>query len=311
MICFGTHRFVLRNHNSVRGYLLGDFHLGARAVEKDRIKQTVATIEQDDNCFVMLLGDLVEAISIDDKRFDPDAVDPDVVPIDKLFEIVSLEVDYASRLLEPIREKIVGSVAGNHEDTIYKRHGGFHPTAMIAKNLGLAYRTFTTQRAGWVNIVGQVQSSRISVPVLIHHGYGGGRTKGNTVNKLANWASQFPDARVVGMGHMHDPNVLSLPPYMRFRREKLHEQHTLLIAAGAFMRSYPEHRSYVEAGALPPKAMTCPHVELEFFRTGHSRQPGFKMRKEWNKHTASAICPGNRHQFWGQFVLFEPKHRST
>lgn len=278
MICFGTHRVALQNHGKVRVYFLGDLHFGASATETERVDETVGTIAADDRGVVFLMGDLVDAISIDDKRFDPDELDPKVVPLRRLFEVTQCQIDYTAEKLDPIAPQIVAAVAGNHEDKLYKRHGGLHPIEAICQKLGMDPHLYTTQMAGWFNLIGQVQNSRISVPIAAHHGFGGGRTKGNTGNKLVQWAIQFPDARVVAMGHMHDPNVLSLPPYMRFRRERLHEQNTMLICAGAFMRSYPEHRSYVEMKGLPPKALACPYVEIEFFRSGHSRKPGFTMR---------------------------------
>lgn len=278
MLCFGTRRIALKSHDTVRVYFLGDLHVGASASELVRVRNTIERIRDDPQGLVFLLGDLVDAISMDDKRFDPEALDGDVVPLSKLFEISRLEVEYVEGMLEPVADRIVGSVAGNHEDSIYKRHGGAHPTEEIARSLGLPPEKATSQRAGWFNLVARIGCSHIEVPIAVHHGFGGGRTKGNVCNKLVTWAAQFPDARVVAMGHMHDPNVLSLPPYMRFRRNGLHEQSTLLIAAGAFMRSYPPHRSYVEAMGLPPRSMSCPYAEIEFFRRGKNRNAGFRMR---------------------------------
>lgn len=278
MIYFGKREVSLKNHDTVRVYFLGDLHLGNSAVEKKRIRETVATIRDDDRAIAILMGDLEECIAVDDKRFDPDCLDEEVVPLKRLFEISKLEVAFVAGLLEPITNKIVGGVSGNHEEKIYLRHGGFHPTEELERMLGLPSGILTTQRAGWLDLVGNIRGTKILVPIAVHHGFGAGRTKGNTCNKAIAWARDFPQSRIVALGHMHDPNLLSGPTYMQFRRGKLHEQNTMVITAGSFMRSYPEHRSYMESFGYPPKALACPYVEIEFFRRGKGRQPGFKMR---------------------------------
>jgi hypothetical protein len=84
---------------------------------------------------VELGGDLIEAISMDDKRFHKHTTQTGR-------EIISEQAEYVVSLLKPIRKKIICSLMGNHE---YKLWRIIDFAEEIAKRLSVPYGTFTAR----------------------------------------------------------------------------------------------------------------------------------------------------------------------
>lgn len=78
-------------------------------------------------------GDDIEAICIDDPRFDADKLTQDL-PL--------AQIDRAIRLREPIKHLMLSKQTGNHEDRLWK-FGDI--TAHICAKLGVDYGTFTAK----------------------------------------------------------------------------------------------------------------------------------------------------------------------
>lgn len=112
-------------------YDMGDLHVGAEAFHEDGFLEVREEILADRNARVLLGGDLIEAIAVDDFRYqDETTSEPD---IDKQIEAV---ID----LLTPIKKRIIVSLEGNHE---WKLRPKTNPAKRICKALGIPYGTYS------------------------------------------------------------------------------------------------------------------------------------------------------------------------
>jgi len=89
-------------------YLAGDFHYGALTCSRSSIKQMVASIQKND--LLILMGDLIEAITPSDKRWQTTSV----AWQDKLFTPEE-QAKAIVRDLQSLKGRIPVVLAGNHE----------------------------------------------------------------------------------------------------------------------------------------------------------------------------------------------------
>ena len=115
---------------TIKLYVLGDLHIGARNCDENKIKTLVKLIEKDPHAYWIGGGDLCDNIVIgDSKRFEPtvlprwmlDNKDADEVAA-ALQDIAGAQKDRLFNILKPIKDKCLGMIEGNHEYTIMKHH---------------------------------------------------------------------------------------------------------------------------------------------------------------------------------------------
>jgi hypothetical protein len=114
-------------------YDMGDLHVGSSLFHKDAFLETRERILEEKNSFVVLGGDLIEGIAIDDKRFQIDSTVPDLVPLDE-------QVKDVNRLLMPLKDRIIVSLQGNHEFTLIRKTD---IAKRICNHLEIPYGTFS------------------------------------------------------------------------------------------------------------------------------------------------------------------------
>lgn len=123
--------------NSHNFFLWGDVHDGSVLSSKHGWNTLINLMSSEyDGCsnnFGAEGGDMIEAIMIDDRRYSPE----------KLTEPLPLEqVKEAVRKREPIKDKLLYLLDGNHERSLWK-FGNL--TKEIASQLGTEYGTYTTK----------------------------------------------------------------------------------------------------------------------------------------------------------------------
>lgn len=147
----------------------GDFHVGNNACSFDMIESLVDRVRNDDNAYLALNGDQIEAITVDDKRFDISSH----VPGSKKDEVTPLkQTKKVQELFEPVREDIIVINHGNHEDKLFDT-GNF--TELLCQELGVQYGTYTSKN----HIHHRTGNSdkELSYSLLLWHGYGSTRSR--------------------------------------------------------------------------------------------------------------------------------------
>ena len=128
------HRVPLRRQvmkSNFHMYFFNDFHRGANGSSTSSIKEAVLTCRRKRHSYAVLLGDLAEAISINDRRF---SLASHAIP-NKMAQW-DAQRDDILELLEPIRNRILVAVDGNHERSIWNH---YRLTKDIADSIGAEY----------------------------------------------------------------------------------------------------------------------------------------------------------------------------
>ena len=96
---------------------ISDVHVGHIDCDLKYFKDTVAWIKKK-GALTVLLGDMVDAIGIKDKRFETGSLDPFFLPyLDNLFQ---KQAEVFLDIVKPIQKQIIGVLGGNHEATVKK-----------------------------------------------------------------------------------------------------------------------------------------------------------------------------------------------
>ena len=177
---------------------VADYHWADPNSDHDKIAEDLAYIHNHDNCFCILNGDLMDcaiASSIGD------TYGATLSPMDELRECV--------KLFQPIAQKILCVVPGNHERRHYKTNG-IDLTELMCRQIGIEDRYSPTTallfiRFGKQN--GKQHNRKVPYTVYVSHGNGGGRKEGGKIQRLVD-ISTIVDADCYIVGHTHLPALL-------------------------------------------------------------------------------------------------------
>ena len=240
-------------------YPLGDIHLGARACDTEALRDTIDEIKKTDRALWVGMGDYAECISLSDKRFDPKSIDPRFLP--RLDDLANACFEELHKLLEPIKDKCVCLLTGNHEETARLRYSqdvhGALCLRLGVKNLGYDSMIRWQFRRGKGGPVA-------TIIVFASHGTIAGRKQGGKLNRMMDVATNF-DADLYLWGHGHTQVAgrrveIGLAP-----GGKLHLQERLKLGlmTGTYRRTYQEGTlDYSEKFAHDPSPIGTPRVVI-------------------------------------------------
>lgn len=179
-------------------YPLFDWHIGDSMSDAFLIENTLKRIKETPNSYCILGGDLMDtaiASSIGD------TYSAHLQPMEQLKLCV--------KLFEPIKDKILCILTGNHENRVYKSDG-IDTTAMMAAQLGLSGKYSETTALLFIRFGHEMRRNsegrKMVYTVYATHGSGGGRKEGGKINRLADLA-QIVDSDIYLCGHTHLPAV--------------------------------------------------------------------------------------------------------
>ena len=186
----------------------------------------------------------------DDRRFDWETLDRELATPDE-------QVDWLSTELQPIADKCLGLLKGNHEYELQRRENHDY-VKDIARNLDTevwGYSAFLRFRFNR-------DRHRTKFDVFMHHGKTAARTKGGKINKVRSMDQIF-EADVYCMAHVHDIEADVRPFLTVDNKLNIVEKRNLYVLTGGFLRGYiADVSTYVERGMYAPT--TLGGVFLEF-----------------------------------------------
>jgi len=113
------------------------------------------------------------------------------------------------------------------------------------------------------------KSNSMAIVIVAHHGRGGGRTLGVSVNHVSDLKNIFPDGDIYVMGDDHkkwtySTSRLTLSKnYDRYGRPIVRNKKTILCRSGGFLRGYvPGKQSYIAQKALPPTDIGAAKINI-------------------------------------------------
>lgn len=259
-------------------YPIGDVHLGVKNCAENYLKKTIREIEKNPLAYWFGGGDLINAIKPDDiKRFDVKELpnwlfvgDADTIK-DRLSDIVSQEIIRIVEILQPIANKCIGLIEGNHERTMRKRYN-YDAQKILCEKL----HTENLYSAAWVRLFFRDKRVRV-IKLGIRHGYGSGRTAGAEPKKLADLLGYWKDCDIVFSGHTHTaespapdvylylPNNGELPPELLLKYRWAANWGCWLRTHAAGVSTYEEDACYPPRPMMVTKAVITPfyHTSLK------------------------------------------------
>ena len=191
-----------REWKDARLYVLADEHIGDAHHDSLELEAKLDHIRHDDQAMVIVNGDLLNTAlkhSVSD-------VYSEQMPL-------GAQIDYATKLLEPIKDKIIAGTIGNHEYRAYK-DAGIDVMAVVFANLGIADRylregglIFIRLGQKGTNNHGREHPPKLWYSVYVTHGSGGGRKEGAKAIRLADMATTV-DADIYIHSHTHMPMIM-------------------------------------------------------------------------------------------------------
>lgn len=163
---------------------MGDWHIGSRTCDTDAIDDFVRRVK-DAGAIVLLMGDLTE-----------NSIMGSVGGVMKQTLSPKEQVKEAVRILEPIKDQIIGAIGGNHGARTVKV-ADIDPDEVMCWELGVPY--FGSTAVGRIQVGGNTHWK-----VMAHHGAGGGALLGSKLNVIAEKMTKIvPMADLYLAGHTH------------------------------------------------------------------------------------------------------------
>lgn len=177
-------------------YPLSDLHIGDSQCDYKLVLERIEYIKNTPNAYCILDGDLMDtaiASSIGDTYA------ANLQPMEQLKHCV--------KIFEPIKDKILAVLPGNHESRVYKSDG-LDLTEIMCAQLGIPERYSPTTALVFIRFgKGSGKHNRPQLyTIYVTHGSGGGRREGGKINRLADLAA-IVDADIYLHGHTHLPLV--------------------------------------------------------------------------------------------------------
>ena len=236
---------------------IGDIHLGSRSCDTDALKATIEEVKNTPGCVWLGMGDYSEAITIGDRRFDLRSVEPGLRPY--LDDLPNACLKQLVTLFSPIKDKCIGLLVGNHEETLRLRqsqdiHGALC-VALGAKNLGYdALIRWKFKRVGATS----------TLMVFASHSTIAGRKDGAKVNRMMDVTRNF-DADLYLFGHGHSQIAsrsveLSVPESGQL---KLKERLRIALMTGTYRKTYAQETlDYSEKMGCSPTPIGSPKIVI-------------------------------------------------
>lgn len=191
-------RCDLPDFETIEIHPLADLHIGDSMCDYKLIMEKLEYIRTTPNAYCILDGDLMDTAVCTSIG---DTYGANLQPMEQLRHCV--------KIFEPIKDKILGVLPGNHENRVY-RSDGLDITEIMCSQLGISEKYSPTTALLFVRFGKSKVTGGHKRPILYTiyqtHGAGGGRKEGGKVNRLADLAS-IVDADIYVHGHTHLPVV--------------------------------------------------------------------------------------------------------
>ena len=191
-----------REWKDARLYVLADEHIGDAHHDSLALEEKMEQIKNDDHAMVIVNGDMLNTAL----RHSVSDIYSELMPL-------GAQIDYATKLLDPIKDKIIAGTIGNHEYRAYKE-AGIDVMNVVFANLGIADRylhegglIFIRMGEKGTRNHGRANPPKLWYSVYVTHGSGGGRKEGAKAIRLADMATTV-DADIYIHSHTHMPMIL-------------------------------------------------------------------------------------------------------
>lgn len=185
-----------------RIWAIADVHLGARECDLQAFKSFIKRVESADDNYIVIVGDLLSN-GVKDSLTN---VYEELIP-------PSAQIDLAVEILQPIADKIIGGVGGNHEHRS-KKAVDLDPLycvfSMLRNSDGESLQSLYRQNIEFIRVILKNDKST-------HDTYAIMLTHGKTANKKRQFAYSIEGVDAIISGHTHD-GILEKPAKIVFTK---------------------------------------------------------------------------------------------
>lgn len=237
------------------GYVIpiGDIHLGDKAFSKEsenKLRGYIDWVKKEPGARVILMGDIFNTAT----RISPT----------QPFEQTADSEEWAVRLFEPIAEKIVVALDGNHEQRILD-FANYSVMNSFCKQLKIPYGGISCVVNFKVRKVSRKEIKRgefrQNYKFYCHHTTGGGATVGGKMNRVDKLRQMVANADVYLGAHNHMLGVVPVSTgIIDAMRKRVYYPKQWLVDCGSFL---DWENSYAEKGQFPPNKLGSPRIRLD------------------------------------------------
>lgn len=233
---------------------MADLHIGDAHSDYKSILERIEYIKNTPNAYCILDGDLMDTAIANSVG---DTYGATLQPMEQLKHCV--------KLFDPIKDRVLAVLPGNHENRVYKSDG-IDITQLMCSQLGLQDRYSPTTALLFVRFGEQSSKQhgrRMLYTIYATHGAGGGRKEGGKVNRLADLSS-IVDADIYIHAHTHLPLVFKEAFYrVNGGNSSVALVDKLFVNASAQL----DYGGYGDAQGYKPASKRSPVIYLD----GHKR----------------------------------------
>jgi len=234
-------------------YPIGDVHLGSANCDKGLFDATIKAVRDDDDALWIGVGDFIEAIAPNDKRWNAGGVDEAIVNLASQDRIGDVYVEKLADKLAPIAGKCIGYSDGNHEQ-VFNRHYYTNLSVRVLDAIGRP--DCYVEWACLTRLAFEHGTARTTLRIFSHHGWQGGRQEGAKVNESRRLLA-YVDADIYLTGHSHSKFVVPHtritvnPSWTKEVAKTVYTCHT-----GSYLRTLQQnHVGYAERAGFPPTTL--------------------------------------------------------
>ena len=238
-------------------HTFADEHIGDEHCDIDRLMNRIEYVKNTPNVYCILNGDILDNAT---KTSIGDTYMQEFNPMEQLQK--------ATELFSPIKDKILCITHGNHENRTYKKEG-INLSFLIAKQLGLADKYTSTSAVlfirfgkiskGTKETNGSGNIRKMCYTIYALHGSGGGRKEGAKAIRLADMASII-DTDIYIHSHTHLPMIMKQGFYrIDLRNSTVSHVDKLFVNTAANLN----YGGYGEAGEFKPSSKDTPVIYLD------------------------------------------------
>jgi predicted phosphodiesterase len=237
-------------------HIFADEHIGDEHSDMKRLLERIEYVKNTENAYCILNGDIIDNAT---KTSIGDTYTQEFNPMEQLQK--------ATELFSPIKDKVLCITHGNHENRTYKKEG-INLSRLIANQLGLADRysptsvvlfiRFGKEASGHKETNGSGKVRKLCYTIYSLHGSGGGRKEGAKAIRLADMASII-DTDIYIHSHTH------LPIIMRQAFHRIDPRNsTVALVDKLFVNTAANlnYGGYGEAGEFKPSSKETPVIYL-------------------------------------------------
>lgn len=242
-------KFDLTQHSSVEIVSMGDIHSGDEHHDIEMVRQAVVWLQEKPNRYAIIPGDVFNTAVKGSVSLDLSSMGMTTKDARHLLQ----------RILEPVADRILAVIPGNHDDRLTRDAGEDSVDALMC-GLGIGDRYFPEGEAFLRIAVGKYAHNNQAVYFdgYVTHGNAGGRLPGGKANACVAMRSIVHNADFYLNGHGHTPILIPEVAWQFDDRGNIREQSQWFISCGASLRrgGYPVKKSY------PPLARIFPTITL-------------------------------------------------